>query len=70
MTKTIKIEGMSCSHCSGAVTKALEALEGVSEVQVSLENKQAVFQLTGAAATDAVLREAIEDAGYDVVGMQ
>jgi len=70
MTKTIKIEGMSCSHCSGAVTKALEALEGVSEVQVSLENKQAVFQLTGAATTDAVLREAIEDAGYDVVGMQ
>lgn len=60
----IKIEGMSCGHCKAAVEKALKAVAGVENAVVDLEKKQAV--VTGNAAMEA-MREAVEDAGYDVV---
>lgn len=60
----IKIEGMSCGHCKAAVEKALKAVPGVETAVVDLENKQAV--VTGSAAM-AAMREAVEEAGYDVV---
>jgi len=65
MIKEIKIEGMHCMHCVGAVKKALEELEGVSKVDVSLEDAQAVLEVEDVA--DEVLQEAIEDIGFDVV---
>lgn len=65
MSETIvKIEGMSCGHCTAAVEKALKAVAGVETVQVDLDKKQAV--VTGAASL-AAMREAIEDIGFDVV---
>jgi copper chaperone len=60
----IKIEGMSCGHCKAAVEKALKAVAGVETAVVDLEKKQAV--VTGNAAM-AAMREAVEDAGYEVV---
>ena len=69
MKKTIRIEGMSCGHCSARVTKALEALEGVSGVAVDLEKGVAVLEAE-AAVTEAILREAIDDAGYDVLSVE
>ena len=60
----IKIEGMSCGHCKAAVEKALKAVAGVETAVVDLEKKQAV--VSGNAAMEA-MREAVEDAGYDVV---
>ena len=60
----IKIEGMSCGHCKAAVEKALKAVAGVENAVVDLEKKQAV--VTGNAAMEA-MREAVEDAGYEVV---
>lgn len=65
--KTIIIEGMHCQHCVKAVTEALQAVEGVSSVAVSLEAKNAVVE--GTAANEA-LKEAIEDIGFDVVSVQ
>ena len=59
----IKIEGMSCGHCKAAVEKALKAVAGVETAVVDLEKKQAV--VTGNAAMEA-MREAVEDAGYEV----
>jgi len=66
MTKTLKIEGMSCMHCVGAVTKTLKALGGVSNVAVDLENKSATVEIAGT-VTDKVLCDAVEEAGYEVV---
>ena len=60
----IKIEGMSCGHCKAAVEKALKAVAGVENAGVDLEKKQAV--VTGNAVMEA-MREAVEDAGYEVV---
>lgn len=65
MTKTMVIQGMSCGHCSARVEKALNALEGVIAV-VDLEAKTAA--ITGDAADD-VLKQAVEDAGYEVVSI-
>lgn len=65
--KTISIEGMSCQHCVGAVTEALKAVAGVTSVNVDLASKKAVVEGT---ADEAALKEAVEDTGFDVVGIQ
>ena len=68
MEKTIKIEGMHCMNCAGAVTRALESIDGVNKAVVNLEAKEAVISLM-AAMEDRVLREAIDDIGFDVLGI-
>ena len=67
MQKTLKIEGMMCTHCSGRVKKALEELPGVVSAEVSHENGTAVVT-TSAPVDDATLKKAVEDQGYQVVG--
>ncbi len=69
MIKTIRIEGMSCMHCVGAVKKALGAVAGVGEVTVDLEKKQATVELKDPAVSDDALRHAIEEEGFQVVGI-
>ncbi len=66
MTKVITIEGMMCGHCTGRVQKVLEAIEGVSEVIMSLEEKTATVQMEEE-VTDDVLIAAVTDAGYEVI---
>ena len=66
ITKTMIIDGMSCGHCTARVQKALEAVEGVAAVTMSLEEKSAVIELSGEPADDT-LRDAVTQAGYEVV---
>lgn len=68
MTKVISIEGMMCNHCTGTVQKALEAVEGVKVVTMSLEQKNATVELASDVADD-VLTKAVVDAGYEVKGI-
>ena len=68
MTKVISIEGMMCNHCTGTVQKALEAVEGVKAVTMSLEQKNATVELASDVA-DEVLIRAVTDAGYEVKGV-
>lgn len=65
MTKTIKIEGMSCAHCSGRVEKALNAISGIT-AKVDLASKSAVVS-SDADIDDLQIAAAVEDAGYAVV---
>lgn len=60
--KTLKVEGMSCSHCSGAVESALNAIDGV-KAEVNLKKGLAYINLSKDIETD-VLVKAVEDAGY------
>ena len=69
MEKTIRIEGMMCAHCEASVQKALEALDGVSSAQVSHEKGPAVVTLTSD-VEEAVLKKAVEDKDYKVVGFE
>lgn len=67
MKKILTVEGMMCHHCQAHVQKALEAVEGVSAVEVNLEAKTATVTLA-ADVSDAVLTAAVTDAGYEVTG--
>lgn len=63
MKKVLQIEGMMCAHCQMHVQKALAAVDGVQEVAVDLEKKQAEVSLTKEVA-DAALMNAVTEAGY------
>lgn len=65
MKKTLIVEGMSCGHCEKAVKEALNKLQGVSRVEVNLGEKEVLVE--GENLDNRVLREAIDEAGYDVV---
>lgn len=69
IVKTISIEGMMCSHCTGTVEKALNAVDGVNNVTVSLENKNAVVTVDDT-VTDKQLKEVVTNAGYKVTGIK
>jgi len=66
-SKIINVEGMSCDHCKMAVTKAVSALEGVSTVEVSLENKTVSVDFEEDHLPLDAIKQAIENQGYDVV---
>ena len=63
--KRIKVKGMSCQHCVQAVTKALQEVPGVKNVQVSLEDGEARFEEAADVDMQAVEYE-VEKAGYSV----
>lgn len=65
MKKTMMIEGMMCSHCTGRVQKALEAVDGVESVVMSLEDKSAELTLNGQVEGET-LKAAVTEAGYEV----
>ena len=69
MEKVLNIEGMVCMNCVKHVEKALRELAGISEVTVSLAEKSARIQLNGD-VSDAMLKEAVEDAGYQLISIQ
>lgn len=68
MKKTLKIQGMTCSHCTGRVEKALNEMDGVT-AEVSLEGKCATVTLTHD-VSDAELIKVVSAAGYEVVGVE
>ena len=65
----MSIEGMMCANCVRHVTKALEAVDGVTAVEVSLEDKNAVVTCAEN-VTDEVLTAAVTEEGYEVKGVR
>lgn len=66
MKKTILIEGMMCAHCQMHVQKALAAIDGVSAVDVNLEEKKATVTLAKV-VPDQAMMDAVTQAGYTPV---
>lgn len=64
--KIIKIEGMQCNHCKMSVEKALDSIEGITKVEVSLENKTATIEMSKP-VEDSKIKEVIEEAGFKVI---
>lgn len=62
--KTIKIKGMSCGHCTASVKEALEKLDGISDVEVDLDNGEARFQ---GDIDQNVIKDTIDAIGFEVV---
>lgn len=69
MEKTLTIEGMMCTHCEARVKKALEALENVTQAQVSHEKGTAVVTLSADVPNDT-LKQAVEAQDYPVTRIQ
>lgn len=63
----IGIDGMTCDGCVNSVTRALQQVTGVQNVQVSLSDQRAKIDFDDSQTNVAALREAIEDAGFDSV---
>ena len=69
MKKKIQLEGMSCGHCEKSVSDALQKVSGVSSVEVNLDGKYAIVTCETSVHDDN-LKNAVEDAGYEVKGME
>ncbi len=61
-----KVKGMTCGHCAQTVTKAVEALPAVQRALVDLTAGEVSVE---GAADEKAVRQAIEDAGYEVQGL-
>ena len=67
MKKVMRIDGMMCGHCTGRVSNALNAIDGVS-ADVSLKDKAAYVELSGDISDD-VLKNTVEAEGYKVISI-
>ncbi|WP_440951964.1 heavy metal translocating P-type ATPase [Methanococcoides sp. FTZ1] len=65
MKITIDVHGMTCMHCHERVTKAISSLDGVENVEVSLEENSATVVFDPEKVTPDKIRQAVEDAGYE-----
>ncbi len=66
-TEVLTIDGMSCQHCVSSVREALDALDGVTVNAVEIGRAETTVS---AATAHSTLVQAIEDAGFDVVGSE
>ena len=64
----VQIDGMTCEHCVRAVTSALRAIEGVSDVEVSLAEKSATIHYDADSPDIGQMRTALEQEGYRFLG--
>ncbi|GAA0176784.1 copper ion binding protein [Clostridium sediminicola] len=68
MKKILRIEGMSCGHCVNHVKNALMDIEGVENVEVSLDEKKAIVE--GNDLNEEKMKTEIEDFGYTVIEIE
>jgi len=66
---TLKLQGLTCQHCVGSVTDELQALPGVSEVNIDLVNDGISTATVTANPTPSTqqFHDAVAEAGYTVV---
>ena len=66
-TTTYSVPGVTCEHCRAAISKEVGTVAGVRSVEVDLEQK--LVTVVGLGVDDAAVRVAIDEAGYDVAGV-
>ncbi|GAA1903561.1 heavy-metal-associated domain-containing protein [Streptomyces sodiiphilus] len=66
-TITYKVTGMTCGHCEGAVTSEVSALPGVTGVRAEAATGLVVVTAEGP-LDDTAVRDAVDEAGYELVG--
>lgn len=65
MSATYNVTGMTCGHCVSAVTEEVSKIEGVTSVSVDLGSGTVTVE--GTTPSNDQIREAIEEAGYELV---
>lgn len=66
--KKIYVEGMSCMHCVMRIKNALNEVSGIKKVEVDLKGKYVTVECEN--VSNSILKEIIEDAGYDVIEIE
>jgi copper chaperone len=66
MDTVLRVKGMSCQHCVMSVTKALNQLDGIQNVQVNLAKGEVRFDDSKEVSSNQI-EKAITDAGYEVL---
>ncbi len=64
MEKIIEIEGMSCEHCAKRIEHVLKNMEGITDVNVSLDKKEAIVK--GDTIDTNIIKDKIENIGFNV----
>ncbi|MEV0262014.1 heavy-metal-associated domain-containing protein [Streptomyces sp. NPDC050617] len=67
-TTVYKVTGMTCGHCEGAVREELSALDGVSSVE-AVAATGLVTVVSAAPLDEETVRAAVDEAGYELVGL-
>lgn len=67
VSKTISVKGMSCSHCVNAIDSSIKELNGIESVDVDLAGNKVTVSFDESVVELSKVKEAIEEAGYDVV---
>ncbi|MYL33702.1 copper chaperone CopZ [Pontibacillus yanchengensis] len=67
MQVTLDVRGMTCDHCEKAVKGALEELNGVQGVEVSIDTNRVTVTYDDVYVSKEQMKSAIEEQGYDVV---
>ena len=67
VTKTLKIQGMTCNHCVMRVAKALKGVSGVQDANVDMQKAEAVVTFDESKVAQEQLSTAVVEAGYKVV---
>ena len=67
VTKTLKIQGMTCNHCVMRVAKALKGVSGVQDANVDMQKVEAVVTFDESKVAQEQLSTAVVEAGYKVV---
>ncbi len=67
VSTTYAVSGMSCGHCKATLTRVIGELDGVTSVDVQVAAGRVT--VTGTAEPDdAVIAEAVDEAGYELTG--
>jgi copper chaperone len=68
MEKTsLQVSGMSCNHCVATVEGSVGKLNGVNSVKVNLDSGKVLVEYDPSGVTLDMIKEEIEEQGYDVV---
>ncbi|GAA2089833.1 heavy-metal-associated domain-containing protein [Streptomyces albiaxialis] len=67
VTTVYQVSGMSCAHCENAISEEVSKLDGVSAVK-AVASAGEVTVTSAAPLDDEAVREAVDEAGYDLVG--
>ncbi|MBD0844078.1 heavy-metal-associated domain-containing protein [Streptomyces sp. TRM68416] len=68
VSATYKVSGMSCGHCEGAVSGEISGIPGVSSVKAVASTGE-VTVVSDAALSEEDVRAAVDEAGFELVGV-
>ena len=68
VTTVYEVKGMTCGHCEGAVSEEISGIEGVTSVKAEASTGR-VAVASGAPLTEDAVRAAVDEAGYELVGL-